>query len=82
MFPFYLEYSRSGCEKIEGPQKIEGLIRNCNQTYRDVYDEYTTRLERPKAPVEPKAPPTVSHLTIAMVVKPSTRMRAPGRSRI
>lgn len=61
MFPFYLEYTRLGGEKLETPRKVEDLTiqdletalrdvrANASLIYQDVYDEYSTHLDRSHA---------------------------------
>ena len=58
MFPFYLEYKRLGGEKLETPRKVEDLTlqdletalrdvrANANLIYQDIYDEYSSHLDR------------------------------------
>lgn len=61
MFPFYLEYTRLGGEKLETPRKVEDLTlqdlqtalrdvrANASLVYQDVYDEYSAHLDRSPA---------------------------------
>ena len=61
MFPFYLEYTRLGGEKLETPRKVEDLTiqdletvlrdvrANASLIYQDVYDEYSSHLDRSRA---------------------------------
>lgn len=61
MFPFYLEYTRLGGEKLETPRKVEDLTlrdletalrdvrANASLVYQDVYDEYSSHLDRSPA---------------------------------
>lgn len=58
MFPFYLEYTRLGGEKLETPRKVEDLTlhdletalrdvrANAGVIYQDIYDEYSSHLDR------------------------------------
>lgn len=61
MFPFYLEYTRLGGEKLDTPRNVEDLTlqdlktalrdvrANASLIYQDVYDEYSAHLDQPPA---------------------------------
>lgn len=61
MFPFYLEHTRLGGEKLETPRKVEDLTlqdletalrdvrANAGVIYQDVYDEFSSHLDRSAA---------------------------------
>lgn len=61
MFPFYMDYTRLGGEKLDAPRKVEDLTlqdletalrdvrANASLIYQDVYDEYSAHLDQSPA---------------------------------